>query len=111
MHKDKLFIGGNGQVGALNPATGEILWDTKLKGGFVNVFFDGKLLLASTQGELYSLDPNTGAVLWHNELKGWGYGIISIASGGNDVTTLQAQQAAQAAATAGMVAATAAAAT
>ena len=65
---------------ALDRATGQEVWRTKLKGDFVNVAsLDGDLY-AATAGELFCLDPATGQVRWHNPLKGMGHGLITIAS-------------------------------
>jgi outer membrane protein assembly factor BamB len=75
-----LFIGVNGTVLAIDRATGEAAWTSKLKGSdFVNVVLDGDQLYAATKGELYRLDPATGRIHWKNELKGMGWGLISIA--------------------------------
>ena len=78
---DLVFVGIGKSVVALNRATGEQVWATRLKGyDFVNVVLDGGKIFASTCGEIFCLDPFTGDVLWHNPLKGFGTGLASIAT-------------------------------
>jgi hypothetical protein len=76
---ENLIIGIKGTVLAIDRATGEIVWETALKGDFVNVVLDGEELYAAAKGELYRLDPTTGKILWNNGLKGRGFGVITIA--------------------------------
>jgi outer membrane protein assembly factor BamB len=79
-----LYIGIRGTVLAIDRATGKEVWTSSLKGAdFVNVVLDGGQLFAASKGELYSLDTSTGQVLWKNELKGMGWGLFTIAPGGN----------------------------
>jgi outer membrane protein assembly factor BamB len=81
MKSSAIFIGINGNVIAVDRATGQELWTTELKGSdFVNVILDDDCVLAATRGELYCLDPVTGLQRWHNELPGQGWGIASIAT-------------------------------
>jgi outer membrane protein assembly factor BamB len=76
-----VFVGIGRSVVALNRATGEKVWATRLKGyDFVNVVLDGGRLFATCCGEISSLDPVTGSVLWHNPLKGFGTGLATIAT-------------------------------
>jgi hypothetical protein len=76
-----VFVGIRGSVVALNRATGQQVWATRLKGlDFVNVTFQNGMLLASCHGEIFSLDPLTGEGLWHNPLKGFGIGLATIAT-------------------------------
>ena len=78
---DIIFIGIKGSVVALNRATGQQAWVTRLKGGdFVNVVVECGVVLASNYGEVFCLDPMTGQVRWHNPLKGFGRGLATIAS-------------------------------
>ena len=78
---DLVFVGIKGSVVALNRATGQQVWVSRLKGcGFVNVVLDAGTILAITSGELFCLDPNTGQVMWHNTLKGFGLGVATIAT-------------------------------
>ena len=79
---DLLFIGIRGSVVALNRATGEQIWATRLKGyDFVSVVLEGERLYATSYGEVFCLDPLTGEGLWHNPLKGFGTGLASITTG------------------------------
>ena len=78
-----LYIGISGSVLALDRATGQEVWRTKLRiGDFVNVVLDEGALFAAVKGELYCLDPATGQVRWKNPLKGLGWGLVTI--GGAD---------------------------
>src|SRR5690348_13510939 len=79
-----VFIGIKGTVVALDRATGQEVWRSKLKGsGFVNVVLDGGELYATTQGEVFRLDPASGAVCWNNTLTGLGHGLITVATAVN----------------------------
>ena len=76
-----VFVGIGRSVVALNRATGEQVWATRLKGyDFVNVLLDGGRIFATCCGEIFCLDPLTGDVLWHNRLKGFGTGLATIAT-------------------------------
>jgi len=106
---DLVFIGIRGSVIALNRATGEQVWATRLKGSdFVNVVVEDEAILASCAGEVFCLEPLTGTALWHNPLKGLGTGLATLASvhnvgGGNTAVLAEKrrrdEQAAAAAAT------------
>ena len=75
-----VFVGIRGSVVALNRATGEQVWATRLKGyDFVNVVVEDGKILASCYGEIFCLDPLTGDTLWHNPLKGFGIGLAATA--------------------------------
>ncbi len=107
-----VYIGIKGSVVALNRATGEQVWATRLKGSeFVNVVLDGGVLLATTSGEVFCLEALSGNGLWHNRLKGFGTGLATIAaedglrSGLLTVLAEKRQRDEQAAAAAGAVAA------
>jgi outer membrane protein assembly factor BamB len=76
-----VFIGIKGSVVALNRATGQQVWVTRLKGSdFVNVHLQDGAVLASCSGEIFCLDPLTGVGMWHNPLKGFGTGLATIAT-------------------------------
>ena len=76
-----IFIGIKGSVVALNRATGQQVWATRLKGSyFVNVVLQDGGVLASCCGEIFCLDPLTGITMWHNPLKGYGMGLATIAT-------------------------------
>lgn len=99
--EDALYIGIGGCVVALDAATGEERWRTKVKSAsFMTIARAGERILAGANGELFCLDASNGAILWHNKLKGLGMGLISFGSG-VEVTAaaLAAARAASAAAT------------
>ena len=74
-----ICVGIKGSVVALDRLTGDILWQTKLKGSdFVNVVGDGAEVFAVTVGEVFCLDVASGVIKWHNPLKGWGTGLASL---------------------------------
>ena len=76
-----IFIGIKGSVVALNRATGQQVWVTRLKGSdFVNVILQDGAVLASCRGEIFCLHPLTGILMWHNPLKGFGVGLATIAT-------------------------------
>ena len=102
MALEVIYLGIKGTVIALNRATGEELWRTKLKGSdFVNVVLDGNQLYATTKGEIFCLDTTTGEPRWHNKLSGLGLGLISIATpSGSQVLTAQEKRQRDAAAAA-----------
>jgi outer membrane protein assembly factor BamB len=75
---EQLFIGIGGNVVAIDPATGEERWRTKLaSSNITTVGSVGGALYAASQGELSRLDPTTGTILWTNKLKGLGLGVVS----------------------------------
>jgi hypothetical protein len=79
-----IFLGVNGNVIALDRATGQEVWRSALKGsGFVNVVLDQGELYATTQGEVFRLDPSSGGIHWNNRLPGMGRGLITVASAVN----------------------------
>ncbi len=104
-----IFIGIKGSALALDRATGQEVWRTKLKGDFVNVVLLVGDLYAATSGELFCLDPASGQVRWHNPLKAMGHGLITIASSGGQQAVVmrekRQQDEAAAAAAGGAVAA------
>jgi outer membrane protein assembly factor BamB len=76
-----LYVGIYNSVVALDTKTGNEAWRVKLGGmSFVNVYFDGTDLFASSKGEVFCLDPKSGAMVWHNKLKGLGTGFVTLAS-------------------------------
>jgi outer membrane protein assembly factor BamB len=79
---DRIFVGLNSRVIAVDRYSGGLLWDWKApKGmGFVTVLLDGDRLIVSVSGYLYCLDPATGEIVWDNPLKGFGNGIVCLAS-------------------------------
>lgn len=96
MPKEELvYVGIKGTVMALSSTTGQILWQTVLKGGdFIHLVLDGDNLFAGTKGEVFCLDPATGHQRWCNPLKGFGFGLASIVTrnGSTNSATLMAEQ-------------------
>jgi len=79
--RDLLFVGIYNSVVALDADDGTEVWRAKLGGmSFVNVYWDGVQLFASTKGEVFRLHPGEGQVLWHNKLKGLGTGMTTLAT-------------------------------
>ena len=76
-----VFVGIGRSVVALNRATGEQVWATRIKGyDFVNVVLGGGSIFATCCGEIFCLDPLTGDVRWHHPPKGFGTGLATIAT-------------------------------
>jgi outer membrane protein assembly factor BamB len=93
--KDRIFIGVGGHVVAIDAATGEEVWRTKLKTtNMATVWADGKRVYGGAQGELFCLDPATGDRLWHNRLKGLGMGVVAFPSNSAEVAAAAAAAAA-----------------
>jgi len=97
---DYLYLGCNGTVSALDPASGQEVWRTKLStGGIgifggstryqdVNVIEDGGIVIAGVNGYVFGLDARNGAVLWQNELKGMGFNDVTMCIGGKTIQTV-----------------------
>ena len=91
-----LFVGVKGHVVAVDKNTGQLIWKTQLKSGFlsfgdgfVTVLVEGKRIFAHSYGELFCLDALTGKQLWVNELVGFGYDIASLAVEGATAPLLE----------------------
>jgi outer membrane protein assembly factor BamB len=93
-----LIIGTNGNIAAIDSASGEILWTTELKtGGIlssthgedVSVILREGRVFAGCSGHLFCLDAGSGAVLWRNDLKGFGHNDVSLALEGVSVQFLE----------------------
>ena len=83
-----LILGTNGNVAAIDTATGSELWRTSLKtGGLisstnyedVSVLLKDGMVFAGCCGHLFCLDAATGNILWHNPLTGLGHNDIAMA--------------------------------
>jgi outer membrane protein assembly factor BamB len=93
-----IILGTNGNVAAIDPTTGELLWATPLEtGGLFSstrsedvsvILRDGKVF-AGCSGHLFCLDAASGHILWHNDLKGFGHNDISLALEGVSVQYLE----------------------
>lgn len=85
MNSNIIYVGVKAHVAAIDRDTGEIRWQTKLKGGlssgerFVSLLVQDGRVYAHTYGELFCLDQETGEILWTNSLDGLGYDIASLA--------------------------------
>ena len=82
---DKIYIGSNGKLAAVNPKTGEIIWQTKLAGAYkcdVSIIEKEDYLFVGCYGKIHGVNKQNGEVLWTNELSGWGYSNIGIAGEG-----------------------------
>ena len=80
---NSLILGINGYVVAVDKATGDELWRTKLKSSSITVVSsDERQVYAAASGYLYCLNKQTGEKLWVNELKGLGFNtcIIDVGS-------------------------------
>jgi len=89
-----VFVGIKGSVIALDRATGEQVWATRLKRyDFVNLIVEDGQIIASCSGEVFCLDPLTGREIWHNPLKGFGTGLATVATGQRPQGNLSALQA------------------
>ncbi len=82
-----IYLGVNGNVFALDRATGESIWCTHLAEpgintdvDLVNLFVDGDLLIATTAGMAFAMDAGTGTPRWRNDLPGQGTGWVTIAT-------------------------------
>jgi outer membrane protein assembly factor BamB len=79
-----VYIGIRGSVVALDRASGQQVWATRLKGyDFVNLMVLDDAILATSYGEIYCLNQLSGKTLWHNPLKGYGTGLAAIATANN----------------------------
>jgi outer membrane protein assembly factor BamB len=95
--RDRLFLGVGGHVVAIDPATGDEIWRTRLKSTTVTtVWSDGKRVYGGAQGELFGLDAASGNLLWHNKLKGLGMGIVAFPGSSLEAAAAAAKAAAAA---------------
>ena len=78
-NQELVYVGIKGSVLALSRTTGQIVWNTYLKGyEFVNLLLDGEVIYATTKGEIFCLYAPTGQICWNNPLTGFGWGLASI---------------------------------
>jgi outer membrane protein assembly factor BamB len=96
----RLIIGVGGHAVAVDAATGEEAWRTKLKSSsYVTVRESTDRVYAGAGGELFCLDKANGRLLWRNKLKGLGLGLVAFA-GDDDLAAAAASEAAARAAAA-----------
>ena len=82
-----IYVGIKGTVSALDRASGQAVWSTKLKGyDFVNLILEGEDLFAAARGEVFCLDPETGSIRWNNSMPGFGWGLVTIATPGGSTS-------------------------
>lgn len=99
---ERLFVGVGGHIAAIDSATGEEIWRTRLKTSSVaTVSVFGGRLYGAAGGELFRLDPATGTIVWRNRLKGLGMGIVVFPGVGDAVAASVSEQQRRAAAAAG----------
>lgn len=97
---DSLVIGIGGHAVAVDAATGEEIWRTKLKSDSNStVHRRGNRVYAGSGGELFCLDAATGSVLWRNKLKRLGMGLVAFPGNSDEVAAIAAAAARAAAAT------------
>jgi outer membrane protein assembly factor BamB len=97
---DSLIVGIGGHAVAVDPATGEEIWRTRLKSdSHTTVYRRGNRVYAGSGGELFCLDAATGNVLWRNKLKRLGMGVVAFPGDSEVVAALAAAAARAAAAT------------
>ncbi len=88
-----LYIGTNRYVAALDVATGEELWRTKLpkcqSDSPVSMLIKDAVLVAGSAGQVWCLDKRDGTVLWHNGLPGLGYSSVQLMHEGAQAATSQ----------------------
>ena len=93
MAKDILYIGSNGHVAAIDPATGNEIWRTRLGGGIFSVTasqdvcvleHDGRVF-AGSKGHLFCLDAASGQIQWENQLSGLGHNDVTLAIAGKSI--------------------------
>jgi outer membrane protein assembly factor BamB len=93
---ERLYIGSNGHVSAIDPRTGAEVWRTKLQQGLitstgaadVSVIVRDSVIYAGSAGHLFALSTD-GTILWENSLKGLGYNDVSLAFEGISIQYLQ----------------------
>lgn len=92
MSSDILYIGTNGHVLAIDPATGYEIWRTALGRVFSHpghqdvcvLEHEGKVF-AGCHGHLFRLDAASGESLWRNDLASLGHNDVTLAIAGKAV--------------------------
>lgn len=76
-----VFVATTGHVAALDPQTGDIAWQQRIKGSVtpLHLVADGASLFVGGSGRVFRLAPLTGDVLWSNELRGYGHDLPTLA--------------------------------
>lgn len=95
--KERLFIGSNGHVCAIDPQSGVEVWRRRLQEGVltatghsdVSVIARAGVVYAGSQGHLFALSADDGTILWHNEMRGLGYNDVALAFEGQSIQYIQ----------------------
>src|SRR5437667_7962669 len=98
---DILYVGTGRHVVAINPASGDELWRTRLpsrSGNIVSLLPAGDQLFAGHAGRVYALNTRDGSIQWENPLRGTGYQAVMMALPGAVASMASVIAAAQAAA-------------
>lgn len=98
-NKSLLYIGTHRYIAAIDPATGEEIWRTKLPHGGLSVpsiLIKGPFLYIGHSGHAYCLSRRYGELVWENGLPGLGYQTIVMAMEGAEGTTSHVAAAASA---------------
>lgn len=96
--EDRIFIGLNGYVVALQVSTGIEIWRTKVgMASIMSLVVRGHLLIVGCNGHVYALDVRNGGQHWTTDLKGCGYGFVALSSmddgiGSGGPATVEEQQ-------------------
>ena len=84
---DVLYISTKKYVAALDSATGQEIWRTKLPdvtASVISLLIRGGRVYAGTYGHVFAIDRATGEILWMNELPKMGYQHVILAMEGTD---------------------------
>jgi len=88
MNTQAFFLAGSGFVYAINRETGDILWETELKKGwiqfgneFVTLLETNACLFVFCYGTLFRLDRKTGEIQWRKEMPKLKHAITMISDG------------------------------
>ena len=75
-HPDRIFLGFNRRVAALDRHTGQIGWDWTGRAGMrlVSISAGESEIIVTLAGYTWALNPSSGSELWHNPLSGYGTG-------------------------------------
>ena len=93
MKRERLYIGSNGYVLAIDPANGNEVWRTRLGSSVLSATLHHDVcvlehedrVFAGCRGHLFCLDAASGNVLWHNQLDSLGYNDVTLAMAGKAI--------------------------
>ena len=95
-----LYVGTGRFVVAVDPASGEEVWRTKIPspyGTIVTLLLAKDRVYVGHAGSVYCLDARSGGILWKNGLPKTGYGAVLLTMEGADCSVQPGAVAAQAA--------------